>query len=53
MENKLFSKLNNTLEINSIKSKPLTEEERCEVEHNLVFGDYTRTVNENLNKKGE
>ena len=47
MNNNLFKKLNEQMEINSIKNKPVTESEIKKVEENLIFKNF---INDLKNK---
>ena len=47
MNNNLFKKLNEQMEINSVKNKPVTETEIKKVEENLIFKNF---INDLKNK---
>lgn len=51
MNSKLFKKLNEQVEINSIKRAPITEEEKAEIEKNLIFEDFVNETDELVNFK--
>lgn len=47
MNNNLFKKLNEQMEINSIKSAPMLESEVKEAETRVIFNDYIKELREN------
>lgn len=49
MNTKLFKKLNEQMEINQSVDKPISESERNKVETELIFGDLTESINDNMN----
>ena len=48
MNQKLFKKLNEQVEINTIKRVELTEAEKAEVEKKVVFENFTKETEELL-----
>lgn len=55
MNNKLFKKLNNKVEMNQMKcnSNIMTENQKKELEEKIIFGDFVNKTNEKLNFRGE
>jgi len=53
MNSKLFKKLNEKMELNSIKNQIVTEEERKEVEKQVVFENSIDNLRESLEIKSE
>ena len=49
LNKKLFKKLNEQMEINSILNEEITEEEISEVENKLIFGEGTAELTRDLN----
>lgn len=48
MNQKLFKKLNEQVEINAIKNVELTEEQKVEVETKVIFEDFVNETDELL-----
>lgn len=46
METKLFKKLGNFMEVNSMKNKALTESEKHTVEQELIFGNINEALSD-------
>lgn len=55
MNSKLFKKLNEQMEINSIKrsAETISEEERKEIEKKVVFEDFNKNTADLVNFKNE
>lgn len=51
MNKKLFNRLNEQIEVNKIKSTPITESERSATITGLMFGNRLKTLNEAVNTK--
>lgn len=48
MSSNLFKKLNDKLEVNNLKNKPLSEEERKDIEKKIIFNDLVSKTNESI-----
>ena len=51
MNKKLFNRLNEQIDVNKIKSTPITESERSATITGLMFGNRLKTLNEAVNTK--